>query len=74
MSVCVSVSLSLCVYVCPCVCVHDHSKNSGSVPWKLEHVVLSLSNQGQGHSMTLKFFSIYHNTNCQVLFLSFGTC
>ena len=22
--------------------------------------------------MTLKFFSIYHNTNCKVLYLSFG--
>ena len=26
------------------------------------------------HSMTLKFFSIYHNTNCQVLYLGLGTC
>ena len=33
----------------------------------------ALSDQGQGHSITLKFFSIYHNTNCQVLYLSFGT-
>ena len=30
------------------------------------------SDQGQGHSV--KFVSIYHNTNCQVLYLSFGTC
>ena len=22
----------------------------------------------------IKFVSIYHNTNCQVLYLSFGTC
>ena len=34
---------------------------------------LALSDQGQGQCMTLKFFSIYHNTNCQVLYLSFGT-
>ena len=33
----------------------------------------ALSDQGQSHSVTLKFFSIYHNTNCQVLYLSFGT-
>ena len=26
----------------------------------------ALSDQGQGHGATLKFFSIYHNTNCQV--------
>ena len=32
-----------------------------------------LSDRGQGHSMTLKFFFIYHNTNCQVLYLNFGT-
>ena len=34
----------------------------------------ALSDQGQGQGVTLKFFSIYHNTNCQVLYLSFGTC
>ena len=39
MSVCVSVYLSLCVYVCPCVGTRS-LKNSGSVLWKLEHVVL----------------------------------
>ena len=33
----------------------------------------ALSDKGQDHGMTLKFFSIYHNTNCQVLYLSFGT-
>ena len=33
----------------------------------------ALSDQGQGHDMTSKFFSIYHNTNCQVLYLSSGT-
>ena len=26
----------------------------------------------QGQSWTLKFFSIYHNTNCQVLEVNFG--
>ena len=36
--------------------------------------VWALSDQGHGHGVTLKFFSIYHNTNCQVLYLSFGTC
>ena len=33
-----------------------------------------LSDQGQGHRVTLKCFSFYHNTNCQVLYLSFGAC
>ena len=28
-------------------------------------LTLALSDQGQGHSVTLKFFSIYQNTNCQ---------
>ena len=73
--------------VCVCLCVHDNSKNNGSNHLKLEHIVVyenssdqltltvghSLSDQSQGHSMTSKFFSIYHNTNCQVLHLSFGT-
>ena len=36
-------------------------------------LTLALSDQGQGQRVTLKFFSIYHNTNCQVLCLSFGT-
>ena len=35
---------------------------------------LALSDQGQGHGVTLKFFSIYHNTNWQGPYLSFGTC
>ena len=32
-----------------------------------------LSDQGQGHGLALKFFSSYHNANCQVLCPSFGT-
>ena len=35
---------------------------------------LGIVDQGQGHGMTMNFFSIYHNTNCQVVYLSFGTC
>ena len=76
MSVCPSFRLS--------VCVHDNSKKNGSVDLKLEHIVVYenssrvrhwvLSDQGQGHGLTLKYFSIYHNTNCQGLCLSFGTC
>ena len=80
-----SVCLCVCFCVCVCVCVHDNSKNNGSIDLKLQHSVVyknnfgrvrywALSDQGQGHSMTLKFFSIYHNTNCQGLYLSFGTC
>ena len=33
----------------------------------------ALSDQILGHGMASKFFSIYHNTNCQILYLSFGT-
>ena len=65
--------------VCVSVCVHDNSKNNGSIHLKLEHIVVNEnssdeSDQGQGHAVALKFFSIYNNTNCQVLYLSFGTC
>ena len=85
MSVCVFFRLSVFPSFCLCVCVHDNSKNNGSFHLKLEHIVVykkklervrhwALSDQGQGHGMTLKFFSIYHNTNCQVLYLSLGTC
>ena len=78
--------MPVCPFFCVCVsvCVHDNSKNNGSIHLKLEHIVvyenssedlaLGIADQGQGHGMTLKFFSIYHNTNCQVLYLSFGTC
>ena len=82
MSVCASV---LSLYVCMCVCLCTRKlKNNGSIHLKLEHIVVyenssdgrvrhwALSDQGQGHSVTLKFFSIYHNTNCQGLYLSYG--
>ena len=85
MSVCLFVCVSVRVSVCVCVCVHDNSKNNGSIHLKLEHIVVyensservrhwQMSDQGHGHGVTFKFFSIYHNTNCQVLYLSFGTC
>ena len=53
---------------------------------KLEHIVVyknssrgrvrhwALSDRGQGHGVTLKYYSIDHNANYQVLYLSFGTC
>ena len=74
----------VCVSVCLSFCVHDNSKNNGSIDLKLEHIVVyenssdrvrhwALSDQGQGHGVTLKFFSIYPNTNCQGPYLSFGT-
>ena len=79
--------MSVCVSVCVClsVCVQDNSKNNSSIHLKLEHIVVyenssdefnigSLSDQGQGHGVTLKFFSIYHNTNCEVLYNSFSAC
>ena len=85
MFVCVSVCLSWCPCVCLSVCVHDNSKNNGSIDLKLKHIVVyencsdefdigHCPNQGQGHRVTLKCFSIYHNTNCQGIYLSFGTC
>ena len=40
---------------------------------KIARMSSALSVQGQGHGVTLKYFSIYHNANCQVLYLSFGT-
>ena len=85
--VCVSVCLPVCLSVClcVCVCVYDNSKNNGSINLKLEQIVVfensseefeiwALYDQGQGHGVTLKFFSVYYNTNCQVIYLSFGTC
>ena len=85
MSFCVSVSVlvSVCLSVCVSVCVHDTSKINASIHLKLEHIVVYENSsdkfdighcQGQGHCKTSKFISIYHNTNCQVLHLSFGTC
>ena len=75
MSVCVSVLVSVCV----CVCVHDNSKNNGSIHLKLEHIVvyeiarMSLTlGIVRSRSVThhkFKIFSIYHNINCQVLYL-----
>ena len=52
-----------CLSVCLSVCVHDNSKNNGSINLKLEHIVVyeNISDefdQGQGHGVTLKFFSI----------------
>ena len=79
-----SVCLSACMCVCVCVCVHNNLTNIGPRYLKLKHIVeyrnsseefdISLSNPGQGHGEMLKFFSFYHNTNCQVLYFSFGTC
>ena len=67
-----------------CVCAHDNLLNIGPRYLKLKHIVvygnsseefvISLSNPGQGHDKMLEDFSIYHNTNCQVLYFSFGTC
>ena len=72
-----SVCVSECVSFRLSVCVHDNSKNNRSIHLKLEHIVVFENSsdefdighcQGQGHGMT------YHNTNCQGLYLSFGTC
>ena len=65
-------------YVFYLVCIHEKSKNNGSIYLKLEHIVVYENSSDehwvlsdQGHSVTLKFFSICHNTNCEVLYLSF---
>ena len=71
--------------VCVSVCVHDNSKNNSSIHLKLEHIVVyenSLDKFDIGHypikvkvqGVTLKFFSIYHNTNCQDLWHKLGSC
>ena len=68
---CVCVCVCACVRACVCVCV------CVSVCMAVRLAVClctALSDQVQGHSVTLKFFSIYHNTNCQVPYLSFGSC
>ena len=60
------------MYSCPSLCLkleHDVVYENSSE----EFDYWALSDKGQGHSVTLKFFSIYHNTNCQFLYLSFGT-
>ena len=41
---------------------------------KIARTSSTLSDQGQGHGATLKFFSFYHNTNCQVLWHMLGSC
>ena len=83
--VCLSVLVSVCVSVCLAVCVQDNSQNNGSI--QLEHILayenssdefdigpIKVKVQSRSRSRRdLKFFSIYHNTNCQGLYLSFGT-
>ena len=79
---CPSVCLSVCVFLSKCVSVYTITKKNDLIHLKLEHIVAYekktgrvrhwvLSDQGQGHGVTVKLFSIYHNTNCQVLYLSF---
>ena len=68
--------------VCMCVCsvfLHDNSKSNRSSNMKLEYIVVqvrywALPDQGQGHSATLKFFSIlaiqivrFHNSTWYIL-------
>ena len=47
--------------------VYENSADEYDIGW-------ALSLQGQVHNMTLKFFSICHNTNFQVLYFSLATC
>ena len=68
MCVCVCVHMRACTRVCMCVrvcvCVHARTRVCVCV-----RVSWALSNKGQGQVATSNFFSIYHNTNCQVLYL-----
>ena len=78
----VHVRVCVCVCVCICVCVfvvflHDDSKSNQSRNMKFEYFVVyeNISDTfNNGHCRVkvkvkggLKFFSIYHNTNYQVL-------
>ena len=79
MFVCVyQVCVSVCLAVWVSVCVHDNSKNNGSIHLNLKHIVVYENSSDEfdiGHCLikVKEFFFIYHNTNCQVLYLSFGT-
>ena len=63
----------MCVCVCFCVFLHDNSKRNQSRNMKFKYFVVNennsdkfdwaLSDQDQGHGMTLKFFAIYCNAN-----------
>ena len=65
------VCVDVCNLLCICLCTHN-SKNNRSINlkleltycniWKLRHCALSDHDQGHGAN----FFSIYHNTDCQV--------
>ena len=70
---CVCVCVCVCVRVCVCVLTQNSKINESinlkiyhivniKIPWGVQHRILS--NQGQGHGMTLKLSSIYHNINC----------
>ena len=56
----------VCVCVCVCVCLHDNTKSNRSrnmnlntfLYTKISQTSWSLSDQSQGHSGTLKCFSI----------------
>ena len=71
-------------YSCLCVCLFLYmisQKNYGSIHFELEHIVVYENSSDEfdiGHCpikvkvtdfVTLQFFSIYHNTNCQVLYI-----
>ena len=69
--------MSLCVSVCVSVSTITKKRSRN---FKFEYIVAyeDISDEfDSGHclikvkdGMTLKFFSIYHNTNCQVLYIS----
>ena len=73
-----TVLVCVCLPVFPSVFLHCNSNNNCCRKIKLEYIIVyekylgqvrysTLSDQGQGHSKSTIFFSIYCNTNCQVL-------
>ena len=73
--------VSICIPLF-CVCVYNSSQNRRSSNLKPKRISVFENsseecdighfNQSQGHGLI--FFSIYHNTSCQVPHLGFGTC
>ena len=78
---CVCVCVCVCWCVCACACVHVcvwgctitqkdidlETSNFNTLKYNYENNSRSIwSEQAKGQRGTLKFFSIYRNTNCQV--------
>ena len=68
-----SIFVSVCLYWCLCNCVHGNSKTNGSIPLKLEHIVVyenSLYEFNIGHcpiKVKVKDFEIFSIYNIQTI-------